>query len=101
MKKEGTLSKIGESEIDNQWFKWAKMTIVPRPFEESPKRVPRGTQGRRAEPYTALGEELNAGEGFATALGEELNAGEGFATALGEELREKEEPGEGLIGCGG
>ena len=100
MKKEGALSKIEESEIDNQWFKWTKMTIVPRPFllrlglrrsatlcEESPKRVPRGTQGRRAEPYTALGEELNTGEGF--------------ATALGEELREKEELGEGLTGCGG
>ena len=87
MKKEGALSKIGESEIDNQWFKWAKMTIVPRPFEESPKRVPRGTQWRRAEPYTTLGEELNTGEGF--------------ATALGEELREKEELGEGLTGCGG
>ncbi len=90
MKKEGALSKIGESEIDNQWFKWAKMTIVPRPFEESPKRVPRGTQWRRAEPYTTLGEELNTGEGFATTLGEELNTGEGFATTLGEELREKE-----------
>ena len=87
MKNEGALSKIGESGIDNQWFKWAKMTIVPRPFEESPKRVPRGTQRRRAEPYTTLGEELNTGEGF--------------ATALGEELREKEELGGGLIGCGG
>ena len=49
MKKEGALSKIGESEIDNQWFKWAKMTIVPRPMQESrkkyasgwPRRVPR------------------------------------------------------------
>ena len=34
MKKEGALSKFGESEIDNQWFKGAKMTIVPRPFED-------------------------------------------------------------------
>ena len=38
MKKEGALSKFGEGVIDNQWFKGAKMTIVPRPFEESPKR---------------------------------------------------------------
>ena len=30
MKNEGALSKIGEGVIDNQWFKWAKMTIVPR-----------------------------------------------------------------------
>ena len=37
MKKEGGLSKIGEGVIDNQWFKWPKMTIVPRPFEESSK----------------------------------------------------------------
>ncbi len=43
MKKEGALSKFGESEIDNQWFKGAKMTIVPRPFEESPKRDARGS----------------------------------------------------------
>ena len=40
MKKEGALSKIGEGAIDNQWFKGAKMTIVPRPFEESRKGVP-------------------------------------------------------------
>ena len=50
MKNERALSKIEESEIDNQWFKWAKMTIVPRPFEESPKRVPRESQeGRKGE----------------------------------------------------
>ncbi|MBE6324367.1 MAG: hypothetical protein E7074_05225 [Bacteroidales bacterium] len=40
MKKEGALSKFGEGVIDNQWFKGAKMTIVPRPFEESRKGVP-------------------------------------------------------------
>ena len=34
MKKEGALSKIGESEIDNQWFTGAKMTIVPRPMHD-------------------------------------------------------------------
>ncbi|MBE6325072.1 MAG: hypothetical protein E7074_08905 [Bacteroidales bacterium] len=28
------LSKIGVGKIDNQWFKGAKMTIVPRPFED-------------------------------------------------------------------
>ena len=41
MKKEGALSKIGEGAIDNQWFKGAKMTIVPRPFEDCSKRVAR------------------------------------------------------------
>ena len=41
MKKEEALSKFGESEIDNQWFKGAKMTIVPRPFEDRSKRVAR------------------------------------------------------------
>ena len=87
MKKEGALSKIGESEIVNQWFKWVKMTIVPRPSQDRSKVYAWGTQWRRAEPYTTLGEELNTGEGF--------------ATTLGEELREKEELGEGLIGCGG
>ena len=35
MKKQGALSKFEEGEIDNQWFKGTKMTIVPRPFEES------------------------------------------------------------------
>ena len=35
------LSKIGEGEIDNQWFKWVKMTIVPRPSHGVCKRVPR------------------------------------------------------------
>ena len=35
------LSKIGGGEIDNQWFKGAKMTIVPRPMQESRKRVAR------------------------------------------------------------
>ena len=40
MKKEGALSKIGEGVIDNQWFKGTKMTIVPRPSEESRKGVP-------------------------------------------------------------
>ncbi len=34
MKKEGALPKIGEGEIDNQWFKGAKMTIVPRPMQD-------------------------------------------------------------------
>jgi hypothetical protein len=34
MKKEGALSKIGEGAIDNQWFKGAKMTIVPRPSQD-------------------------------------------------------------------
>ena len=41
MKKEGALSKIGEGAIDNQWFKGAKMTIVPRPSEDRSKIVPR------------------------------------------------------------
>ena len=41
MKREGALSKIGEGVIDNQWFKGAKMTIVPRPFEDRSKIVPR------------------------------------------------------------
>ena len=41
MKKVGALSKIGESEIDNQWFKGAKMTIVPRPMQESSKMYAR------------------------------------------------------------
>ena len=40
MKKEGALSKIGEGVIDNQWFRHAILTIVPRPFEESRKGVP-------------------------------------------------------------
>ena len=40
MKKEGALSKIVESEIDNQWFKWVKMTIVPRPSQDVCMRVP-------------------------------------------------------------
>ena len=39
MKKEGALSKIRESEIDNQWFKGVKMTIVPRPMQEGLKTV--------------------------------------------------------------
>ena len=39
MKKEGVLSKIGEGEIDNQWFKGDKMTIVPRPMQEGLKTV--------------------------------------------------------------
>ena len=39
MKKEGALSKIRESEIDNQWFKGDKMTIVPRPMQEGLKTV--------------------------------------------------------------
>ena len=34
------MSKIGEGEIDNQWFKWVKMTIVPRPSQESLKTIP-------------------------------------------------------------
>ena len=37
MKKEGALSKIRESEIDNQWFKGAILTIVPRPSPSSPR----------------------------------------------------------------
>jgi hypothetical protein len=41
MKKQGALSKFEECEIDNQWFKGAILTIVPRPFEESRKRVAR------------------------------------------------------------
>ena len=41
MKKQGALSKFEEGEIDNQWFKGAKMTIVPRPSQESRKRVAR------------------------------------------------------------
>ena len=41
MKKEGTLSKIGEGVIDNQWFKGFILTIVPRPFEDRSKRVAR------------------------------------------------------------
>ena len=39
MKKEGALSKFGESEIDNQWFKGFILTIVPRPMQESRKGV--------------------------------------------------------------
>ena len=39
MKKEGALSKIRESEIDNQWFKGVKMTIVPRSMQEGLKTV--------------------------------------------------------------
>ena len=34
------MSKIGEGEIDNQWFKWVKMTIVPRPSHGVCMRVP-------------------------------------------------------------
>ena len=45
MKKEGALSKIRESEIDNQWFKGVILAIVPRPFEESRKIYARGSQG--------------------------------------------------------
>jgi len=41
MKKQGALSKIREGEIDNQWFRGPKMTIVPRPSQESRKRVAR------------------------------------------------------------
>ena len=41
MKKEGALSKIGEGVIDNQWFRHAILTIVPRPSEESRKGVAR------------------------------------------------------------
>ena len=44
MKKQGALSKIREGEIDNQWFKEPKMTIVPRPSQESRKRVARETR---------------------------------------------------------
>ena len=32
------LSKIGEGEIDNQWFKTSNLSIVRRPFEESRKK---------------------------------------------------------------
>ena len=39
MKKEGALSKIGEGVIDNQWFRHAILTIVPRPFEDRSKIV--------------------------------------------------------------
>ena len=39
MKKQGALSKIREGEIDNQWFRESKMTIVPRESQESRKRV--------------------------------------------------------------
>ena len=41
MKKEGALSKIGEGAIDNQWFKGAILTIVPRPSQDRSKRVAR------------------------------------------------------------
>ena len=41
MKKEGALSKIGEGAIDNQWFKGAILTIVPRTSQDRSKRVPR------------------------------------------------------------
>lgn len=34
MKKQGALSKIGGSEIDNQWFKYVILLIVRRPFED-------------------------------------------------------------------
>nr|MBR6145896.1 hypothetical protein [Paludibacteraceae bacterium] len=30
----GALAIFGEGEIDNQWFKGAKMTIVPRPMHD-------------------------------------------------------------------
>ena len=35
------MSKIGEGGIDNQWFKGAEMTIVPRPSQDVCMRVPR------------------------------------------------------------
>ena len=49
MKKEGALSKIRESEIDNQWFKGDKMTIVPRPMQEGLKMY-----ARRSHKYTEI-----------------------------------------------
>ena len=49
MKKEGALSKIRESEIDNQWFKGAILTIVPRPSQESRKMY-----ARRSHKYTEI-----------------------------------------------
>ncbi len=49
MKKEGALPKIGEGEIDNQWFKGAKMTIVPRPMHESRKRYARESHSPSGE----------------------------------------------------
>ena len=49
MKKEGALSKFGESEIDNQWFKGVILTIVPRPSQESRKMY-----ARRSHKYTEI-----------------------------------------------
>lgn len=42
----GALSKFGVGEIDNQWFRHAILTIVPRPFEDRSKIVPRLSQDR-------------------------------------------------------
>ena len=54
MKKQGALSKIREGEIDNQWFREPKMTIVPRPSQESRKRDALKEQRLHTPPPQAL-----------------------------------------------
>ncbi len=88
MKKQGALSKFEGGEIDNQWFKGAKMTIVPRPSQESRKRVALKEQRLHTPPQQAVFlPHIRGGVVYSLKLERLLHVESSFLARLGRLLR--------------